>query len=95
MVQPVAVGIGYNGFLGGNDLGQGKDFPRSGAVACTASAPDENEVNRFSVQKAHLLLHVEQSFGHLHVAQRQVLVDGTDLADWCRNQRSSQIDRSR
>ncbi|MDH4764097.1 Helicase associated domain protein [Pseudomonas sp. CBMAI 2609] len=41
------------------------------------------------------LVAFKEAQGHLRVAQRQVLVDGTDLADWCRNQRSRQIDLSR
>ncbi|MFT0182793.1 Helicase associated domain protein [Pseudomonas benzopyrenica] len=41
------------------------------------------------------LVAFKEEHGHLRVAQRQVLVDGTDLADWCRNQRSRQIDLSR
>ncbi|MDT3722472.1 helicase associated domain-containing protein [Pseudomonas oryzihabitans] len=41
------------------------------------------------------LVAFKEQRGHLRTAQRQVLVDGTDLADWCRNQRSRQIDLSR
>lgn len=41
------------------------------------------------------LVAFKEEHGHLRIVQRQVLVDGTDLAGWCRNQCSRQIELSK
>ncbi|WP_267400517.1 MULTISPECIES: helicase associated domain-containing protein [unclassified Pseudomonas] len=41
------------------------------------------------------LVTFKDQHGHLRVGQQQVLVDGTDLADWCRYQRTRQLDPDR
>lgn len=60
------------------------------ALGFTLSTFDDAWAKRYQA-----LVAFKEQHGHLRVAQRQVLVDGTNLADWCRNQRSRQIDLSR